>query len=103
MSIEKDIKETLKKLTFFKNLPEFTDRAKFLEGRLKEGESLSVGVDELQLIGPARETADFIYLELHRTEGKPERAVTLDCLGGMTYIVDIFKDYRPLPEFQREG
>ena len=102
MPIEEDIRESIQKFTFNKNLPEFIDMAKYLEGRLKEGENLLIGVDERELIGPANYTADFIYLELQKTEGKPGRVATLNCLGDITYNVYIFKDYRPLPESQRE-
>jgi len=96
MPIEKDIRESIKKFTFHKNLLEFIDRAKYLEERLKEGEDILVKLDEHKLSG-----IEFIYLELHKTEGKPKKVVTLNCLG-ITYSVDLFKDYRPLPESQRE-
>ena len=95
MPIEEDIKEAFRTLTFHKNLLEFTDMAKYLEGRLKEGESLLAKLDEHKLSG-----IEFIYLELHKTEGKPKRVATLNCLG-IKYNVDLFKDYRSLPESQR--
>lgn len=102
MPIEEDISEASKKLTFFKNLPEFIDRAKYLERRLKEGEKLLFGVDKFEIRDPSQETADFIYLDIKRTEGKlkRERVVTFTCLGDMIYKTDIFKDYRPPPEAQ---
>lgn len=96
MPIEEDIKEAFRTLTFHKNLLKFIDRAKYLEERLKEGEKLSIGVDERKFSG-----VEFIYLELHKTEGKPEKVATLNCLG-ITYQRDIFKYYGPLPESQRE-
>ena len=101
MSIEEDINEAIKKLTFFKNLPEFKDRAKYLEERLKEGESLLIKVDEHKLTGPADYTADFIYLEFYKAEEKPEKVLSLNCLGDVLYGMDLFKDYISLPEFQR--
>ena len=99
MPIEENIRKALKKVSFNKNLPEFIDRAKYLEEKLKEGENLLIG---LKLSGSALGAANFIYLELHNKEGEPKRVVTLDCLGDITYSVDIFKDYRPLPESQRK-
>ena len=96
MPIEKEIKETIKRFTFNKKLFEFIKRANHLERKLKEGESLLVGVDEKGLSGPAHYTADFIYVELH-IGTKRERVLTLDCLGDMTYRQDLF-----LPEYQRE-
>jgi len=96
MPIEEDIKEAIKKFTFHKNLLEFIDRAKYLEERLKEGENILVKLDEHKLSG-----IEFIYLELHNKEGKPRRVATLNCLG-IRYKSDLFKDYRPLPESQRE-
>ncbi len=103
MSIEKEINKAIKKFAFNKNLLEFIDRAKYLKERLKKGESLSVEVDECELdvSGPAHYTIDFIYLELHRKKGKPERAATLDCLGYVTYKMHLFKDYKPLSESQK--
>ena len=96
MPIEEDIKKAIKKFTFNKNLLEFIDRAKYLEERLKEGENILVKLDEHKLSG-----IEFIYLELHKTEGKPEKVASLNCLG-IRYKFDLFKDYRPLPESQRE-
>ncbi|GAH66165.1 unnamed protein product [marine sediment metagenome] len=95
MPIEKDIIEKIKRFTFNKNLLEFIDRAKYLEERLKEGENILVKLDEHKLSG-----IEFIYLELHKTEGKPEKVVSLNCLG-IRYKSDFFKDYKPLPESQR--
>ena len=103
MPIEKLIKETIEIFTFNKRLPEFIDMAKYLEGRLKKGECLLVKVDEHQLVGPAKHTVDFIYLDIQKRGGrKPERAATLNCLGDITYNANIFKGYRPLSESQRE-
>ena len=99
MSKEKDIKKVIKRLD--KNLLEFIDRAKYLEGRLKEGESLLDGIDELKLGNHIPDTARVIYLEIHRTKGRSERVATINCLGEMTYRIDIFKNYRFLPESQR--
>jgi len=106
MSIEEDIKKAAGKLEsnknfdneeFNKDLPEFIDRAKYLKRRLKKRERLSVGVDKFGLHNFSMDT-DFIYLELHKTEGK-QKMVALSCLGELAYIVDFFKNFRPLPEY----
>lgn len=100
MPIEEDIRKAIEKVSFNKKLLEkFIDMSKYLEGRLKEGEDLFPG---LKLSGSALGAANFIYLELHNKEGEPRRVVTLDCLGDITYSDDLFKDYRPSPESQRE-
>ncbi|TET77437.1 MAG: hypothetical protein E3J41_07110 [Candidatus Cloacimonadota bacterium] len=96
MSRKEDIKKVIKRLD--KNLLEFIDRAKYLKGRLKEGESFLDGIDEPKLGNYIPDTARVIYLEIHRTKGRSERVATINCLGNITYSVDIFKDYRPLPE-----
>lgn len=100
MPIEENITKAIKRFIFNKKLPKFIDMAKYLERRLKEGENLLVGVGEHEI--KYHSDVDFIYLELHNTEGKSERVVTLNCLGDITYEVDIFKDYRPLLESQRK-
>ena len=101
MPIEEDIRKALEKFTFNKNLPEFIDRAKFLAGRLKEGEKLLAGLDKFGLTGPHYLT-DHIYLDLNRREGRRQRVATIDCLGEIRYREDIFQDYKSLPESQRE-
>lgn len=102
MPIEEDIRESIRKLTFLKNLPEFTDRAKHLEERLKSGEKLLVVLDEYQLVGPANYTADFIYLEFYKAEGKPEKVLSINCLGDVLYKGGLFEDYIFPPQSLRE-
>ncbi len=99
MPIEKDIIEAIKKFTFNKKLPEFIDMAKHLEGRLKEGENLSVRIGKLRTFGPICYT---IYLELQKTKGKPRRVIRIDSSGDLKYRANLFKDYKPLPESQRK-
>jgi len=104
MPIEEDIIEKIKRFAFNKKLPEFIDRAKYLEGRLKEGEGLLVRKGWLKTRGPTCWNPCIIYLELHKPEGKPKRkrVVTIHCSGEeLTYNVDLFKDYKPLSKSQR--
>ncbi|HUW43412.1 MAG TPA: hypothetical protein VMV95_00405 [Bacillota bacterium] len=98
MPIEKEIKDAAKELQFFKNLPEFINRAKYLKGKLKPGETLSFGTDGLRNFNYS---AEFIYLEIHKKEGKPERPLSIDCLGDIHLDHYLFEDYKPLPESQR--
>jgi hypothetical protein len=102
MSIEEDIRKALEKFTFNKNLPEFIDMAKHLEERLKKGESILVKVDKRGLVGLTDHTVDFIYLELHKIEGRPEGAASLDCLGDIAYRNDIFRGYKFTQKSQRK-
>ena len=99
MPIEKDVRRAIEKFTFNKSLPEFIDRAKFLEERLKEGEKLSVGIDKFGF-SDAPKATNFVYLELQKTEGK-QRVAILSHVGEIAYITDIFKDYKPSPKSQR--
>ena len=99
MPVEKEIRKATKKFELKKNIPEFIDRAKFLEERLKKGEKLSIEVSEDELVGPASYT---VHLELHKKGEKPERVANLGCLGRMSYRFDLFKDYNPSLESQRE-
>jgi hypothetical protein len=94
MTIEEDVEKRIKKFAFFNNLPEFIDRAKFLEGRLKKGKSLLIGVSKRELKGSS-DSLDYIYFGVY-TEEKFIEAITLDCLGRMAYNADFFKDYKPL-------
>jgi len=101
MSIEEDIIGAIKRFTFNKKLPEFIDRAKYLEERLKEGENLSVRIGKHGTFGPTSYNVYTISLELHKTEGKLRRVVRIDSLGNLKYRIDLFKDYKSLPESQR--
>ena len=102
MTIEEDINEALKKLSLFKKLPEFIDKAKYLEGRLKKGERLSIRRDEFKLVDPTGHIVDYIYLELRKKGEEPEEILTLTCLGDMIGAYEnFFEDYRPPQKSQR--
>jgi len=99
MSIEKEIRKKIKKAFFCprketersrfnKELPEFIDKAKFLEEKLKPGEKLPVGVEKNELFSS---TPYAIYLELHKKGEKPERVLVLNCLGGISYQFKYFQ------------
>jgi len=101
MPIEEDIRKALEKFTFNKKLPEFIDRAKYLEERLKEGEHLLVKIGKLETFDPTPYIVYNIFLELHKTKGKPRKVITINRLGDLKYKNDLFKDYRPSPKSQR--
>lgn len=92
MPIEKDINEAIEKnfpeIDKTKSLPEFIDRAKFLEEKLKPGEKLPVGVEKNELFSPFPYA---IYLELRKKGEKPERVLVLNCLGGISYQFKYFQ------------
>ena len=99
--IEIEIEEVVQRLTFNRRLPEFIDRAKYLEGKLQEGEYLTVEMEDLELRDMARSSADRMVLDLYGRKEKPVRAVTLDSLGTISWSDDLFLDYRPIPESKR--
>ena len=102
MPIEEDIRKALERLIFNKKLPEFIDRAKYLEERLEEGEHLLIKIGKLETFDPTLYIVYNIFLELHTTKGKPRKVITIDPLGDLKYRNDLFKGYRPLPESQKE-
>jgi hypothetical protein len=101
MTIAGKIGKVARRLTFYRKLPEFIDRAKYLEGRLREGEYLTVEMEDLELTGRAKHSADMMVLDLHRKHGGTIRAISLDSLGTISWFSELFRDYRPLPESQR--
>lgn len=97
--LESEIEKAAQRLTFTRMLPEFIDRAKYLEGKLQEGERLEVEMTEVE-IGRAKTNMDVLILKLYGREDEPIRAVSLSGLG-ISYFDYLFTDYRPLPDSQR--
>lgn len=92
--------EAIKKFTFNKKLPEFIDRAKFLEERLKEGQKLFIAISKHNLLPILYEYS--IYLELHELGKYPRRMIYIDGLGKLRIDKkerDLFKDYKPSQVF----
>ncbi len=101
MPIEETIIETVKRFTFDEKLPEFIDRAKYLEERLKEGQKIFVEIkgDKAPLHIYA------IHLEIHELGEYPRKIIYIDTLGKLRINKkerNLFKDYKPSPESQRE-
>lgn len=94
MSIEEEINEAVKKFMFNKRLPEFIDRAKYLEKKLKKGEYLLVKEGKSEHSGGQRvpDIVDFIYLKLYRPREIVD-ALSLDCLGDLSWNKNLFKYY----------
>lgn len=94
MSIEQDIVKTIMKSTFNKKLPEFIDRAKFLEKRLKEGEQLFFQLTEYKAF--ITDYSYYIGLDLHKRGIEPRTVIFIGGDGKLRYEKDLFKDYKPI-------
>lgn len=88
----------LRRLEIKRKLPEFMNRARYIEGRLQEGESLIPEIGVLGSSGKAGPGVETMVLNLYGREEEPVKALALGSSGMMEWDESLFTDYKPPSE-----
>lgn len=95
MAIEEKIIKSMKNWRFYRRLPEFLDRVRYLESKLKKEEGEYLKIVETEDYADYTDAIGIKLLKKGAEESAAAPVLRLNCLGEMTYSMEYFKDYKP--------
>ena len=95
-NLKSKVEEIFQKFEVNKKFPEFLDRAIYIEGQLKEHESLVIKHESRDSPGmlSVHDDIDMIRAYIKRKDGKEEIILSLDATGRMSYNEELLKSYK---------
>lgn len=95
-NLKSKVEETFQKFEVNKKFPEFLDRAIYIEGQLKEHESLVIKHESRDSPGMfgVHDDIDMMLAYIKRKDSKEELILSLDAVGIMFYDGSLLKPYK---------